>query len=78
MLDDETKIYTVGPRLGLFPRQLEVLALCAAGLSYRDIGAILHVKPETVRRHLYVINRRLGVKSRVQAALCYYRALVGP
>jgi DNA-binding CsgD family transcriptional regulator len=53
---------------GLTPRQIEVLALVAAGHTNRDIAAALVVSEHTVRRHLQNIFSRLGVTSRAAAA----------
>ncbi len=53
---------------GLTPRQIEVLALVAAGHTNRDIAAALVVSEHTVRRHLQNIFTRLGVTSRAAAA----------
>lgn len=57
-----------GDGSGLTPRQIEVLALVAAGYTNRDIAAALVVSEHTVRRHLQNIFTRLGVTSRAAAA----------
>jgi len=57
-----------GDGSGLTPRQIEVLALVAAGHTNRDIAAALVVSEHTVRRHLQNIFTRLGVTSRAAAA----------
>ena len=54
----------------LTPRQLEVLALVAAGHTNRAIATQLVVSEHTVRRHLQNIYTRLGVASRA-AAVAY-------
>ena len=46
-----------------------MLDCLAAGLSNRQIGERLFISPATVRTHLYNMFRKLGVRSRVQAAL---------
>jgi DNA-binding NarL/FixJ family response regulator len=50
-------------------REREVLALVGAGLSNKVIARRLGVTEATVKAHLTHIYRRIGVDSRVQAAL---------
>lgn len=56
-----------GPRLT--PRESEVLALAAEGLTVRGISARLFVSEATTRSHLSGIYRKLGVSTRSQAVL---------
>lgn len=56
-----------GPRLT--PRESEVLALAAEGLTVRGISARLYVSEATTRSHLSGIYRKLGVTTRSQAVL---------
>jgi DNA-binding NarL/FixJ family response regulator len=56
-----------GPRLT--PRESEVLALAAEGLTVEGISARLYVSQATTRSHLSGIYRKLGVTSRSQAVL---------
>ena len=55
-------------RLGLTPREAEVLALVAAGRTNRQIGEELYVSDKTASVHVSNILRKLGVNSRVDAA----------
>jgi DNA-binding NarL/FixJ family response regulator len=55
-------------RLGLTPREGEVLALVAAGRTNREIGTELYVSEKTASVHVSNILRKLGVTSRVEAA----------
>ncbi len=55
-------------RLGLTPREAEVLALVAAGRTNRQIGDELYVSDKTASVHVSNILRKLGVNSRVDAA----------
>ncbi|HEX2179069.1 MAG TPA: LuxR C-terminal-related transcriptional regulator [Actinomycetota bacterium] len=55
-------------RLGLTPREGEVLSLVAAGQTNRQIGDALYVSEKTVSVHVSNILRKLGVTSRVEAA----------
>jgi DNA-binding NarL/FixJ family response regulator len=61
---------TVGgvERLGLTPREAEVLALVAAGRTNREIGTRLYVSEKTASVHVSNILRKLGVTTRVEAA----------
>jgi DNA-binding CsgD family transcriptional regulator len=53
---------------GLTPRQLEVLGLVAEGLRDSEIAARLVLSERTVGHHVSAILRKLGVRSRGQAA----------
>jgi DNA-binding NarL/FixJ family response regulator len=55
-------------RLGLTPREAEVLALVAAGHTNRQIGTELFVSEKTASVHVSNILRKLGVTTRVEAA----------
>jgi LuxR family maltose regulon positive regulatory protein len=52
----------------LSERELEVLRLLAAGLSYREIAEELYVSINTVKAHAKNIYSKLGVHGRMQAA----------
>ncbi len=52
----------------LTPREIEVLALAAEGLSNSEIGRNLFVTEQTVKFHLGNIYRKLGVGNRTEAA----------
>jgi DNA-binding NarL/FixJ family response regulator len=56
------------PLGGLSPRELEVLALVADGLTNRDIAQRLVLSEHTVNRHVANILRKLGLPSRAAAA----------
>jgi DNA-binding NarL/FixJ family response regulator len=55
-------------RLGLTPREAEVLALVSAGRTNREIGTELYVSEKTASVHVSNILRKLGVTTRVEAA----------
>ena len=59
---------TSAERLGLTPREAEVLMLVAAGRTNRQIGDELYVSDKTASVHVSNILRKLGVNSRVDAA----------
>jgi DNA-binding NarL/FixJ family response regulator len=61
---DETAI----ERLGLTPRETEVLALVSSGRTNRQIGEELFVSEKTASVHVSNILRKLGVTSRFDAA----------
>ena len=58
----------------LTERERSVLVLIADGLSNADIGVRIHVSVGTVKDHVSAILTKLGVGSRVQAALVAQRA----
>jgi DNA-binding NarL/FixJ family response regulator len=58
-------------RGALTPRQREILALVASGLSTPDVAKQLNIAPGTVKTHLTAIYKAIGVHNRVQAARYY-------
>lgn len=65
-------------REALSPRELEVLALVADGLSNREIGDRLFVTEQTAKFHVANIFRKLGVKNRTEAArTAMHKGLIG-
>lgn len=53
----------------LSPRELDVLRLLADGLENAQIAAELHISPRTAKNHVSSILSKLGLPSRVQAAV---------
>jgi DNA-binding CsgD family transcriptional regulator len=64
-------------RLGLTPREAEVLGLVAAGRTNRQIGEVLYVSEKTASVHVSNILRKLGVATRVEAAAVAQRLGLG-
>ncbi len=60
---DETRVN----KLGITARELEILALIAAGLSNREIADRLFVSENTVKTHSSRLFDKLGAKRRTQA-----------
>jgi DNA-binding NarL/FixJ family response regulator len=54
---------------GLTPREDQVLAALADGLTNAEIGRLLRLRESTVKAHVSRIFNQLGVTNRVQAAL---------
>ena len=55
--------------LGLSERELEVLALIAAGQSNKEIARRLEVSPNTVKTHIGNLFEKLDVQRRTEAVL---------
>jgi two-component system nitrate/nitrite response regulator NarL len=53
----------------LSPREQEILAHIARGASNKEIGRALDIAETTVKIHVQHILRKLGLSSRVQAAV---------
>ena len=54
----------------LSERELEVLALVAAGMSNKEIAGRLFVSVTTVKTHINNLYRRLDARSRIQTVAC--------
>ena len=52
----------------LTPREIECLRWVLKGKSDSDIGAILGISPTTVHFHVERVKKKLGLKTRTQAA----------
>ena len=59
----------VGGENHLSRREAEVFGLLRQGLSNREIGARLFITEDTAKQHVHRIFRKLGVKTRTEAAL---------
>jgi two-component system response regulator DevR len=57
------------PLDALTPRETEILALIAQGLSNREIGATLFLAEKTVKNYVSGILSKLGMQRRTQAAV---------
>lgn len=54
------------PAAELTPRQREILALVAGGMTYKEVGAALNVSENTVKYHMGEVLQRLHLKNREQ------------
>ena len=59
----------------LSPREREVLALVAAGLTNTEMAQQLRLSVHGVKFHLASIYRKLGVSNRTEAAVHFMRAV---
>jgi two-component system, NarL family, nitrate/nitrite response regulator NarL len=64
-------------RFGLTPRQVEIVAAVAMGLTNKEIASRLTVSEDTVKHHLTHIFDKLGVSTRVELALFATRNELG-
>jgi DNA-binding NarL/FixJ family response regulator len=53
----------------LSARELDVLRLIARGMDNAEIASTLHISPRTAKNHVSNILGKLGLPSRVQAAV---------
>ena len=65
-------------RIGLTPREAEVLLWVAQGKANTDIGVILGMSEKTVKIHMGNILRKLSVENRTAAARLAIEALAAP
>ncbi|MGV0835540.1 LuxR C-terminal-related transcriptional regulator [Mycolicibacterium thermoresistibile] len=56
------------PQLALTNREVEILRMLERGLSNRDIAGQLSIAVHTVKNHVHSVLRKLGVRTRHQAA----------
>lgn len=61
----------------LSPREAEILALVAKGLSNKEVSNTLNISVGTVRIHLGHIYEKLHVRCRTEAAAKYFRSQPG-
>ena len=66
---DDTDNIDTGPFADLTPRETEILSLVADGQSNKVIARNLGISDGTVKLHVKAILRKLGVHSRVEAAV---------
>jgi NarL family two-component system response regulator LiaR len=71
--DSETSVDGAGDwpgrSVGLSPREAEVLALIAHGLSNQEIAERAFVSPNTIKSYIRSAYRKIGVESRTQAVI---------
>jgi DNA-binding NarL/FixJ family response regulator len=67
-------IHTEEPgKMGLTSREMDVLRLVVAGKTNQEIGIALGISEKTVEKHLEGVFSKLGVASRVEAAVVAVR-----
>ena len=62
------------PTEPLTPREEDVLALLAEGLTNVEIGERLHLSRGTIKTHIAGILAKLGVRNRMGAAMWAYES----
>jgi DNA-binding NarL/FixJ family response regulator len=58
---------------GLSHAELRVLVMVAQGYGYRQVAARYHVSERTIRQHVTLMLRKLGLENRVQLARYAWR-----
>jgi DNA-binding CsgD family transcriptional regulator len=66
---------TLQRRLGLAPREADVLFWISQGKTSREIAAILSITRKTVDKHVERIHRKLGAETRTAAAAIAWSAM---
>ena len=56
-------------KYSLSKRELSVLASVALGLTDKQIGYKLGISPDTVRKHVASVRRKMGASSRTEASV---------
>lgn len=59
----------------LTSRESEVLDMLSRGLRYRQIATMMQLSPDTVHSHAKKVYRKLGVRSKTEAAMIWMRSL---
>jgi PAS domain S-box-containing protein len=67
LLSDRSDEESSTPPEHLTPRQAEMLRFLEQGLSTKQIAQELHLSTETVKNHIRLLLRALGVNSRLEA-----------
>lgn len=69
------------PGIKLFPRELELISLIAAGFTNEQAARTMGISRKTVARYMYCICKKFGIEgpgSRVQLALWYVGSFFRP
>lgn len=72
---DEGKPELLREKLGITPRESEVLYWLSYGKTNWEIAQILGISPRTINKHLELLFRKLGVDNRTAAAAMSIRIL---
>jgi DNA-binding CsgD family transcriptional regulator len=67
--DDASSRKSAQDEVTLSERQLEIIALLAEGKSNKEIADVLKIGYGTVKQHLFVLFRKLGVTNRTKAVI---------
>jgi DNA-binding CsgD family transcriptional regulator len=67
-LSDSSPTALTAARLGLTPREVEILPLLAAGRTNPEIAEVLFISPRTVGVHVSRVLQKLGAATRTEAA----------
>ncbi|MDA3648678.1 response regulator transcription factor [Saccharopolyspora indica] len=76
--ENSVKNSTNRPDVQLTQRQQDVLELLVQGATNRRIGRVLHITEQTVKAHLHMIYRKLGVADRTEAVVIAMRFALVP
>lgn len=60
-------------RLGIEPKEQQIIALVADGLSNKEIAAQVFLSEGTIRNYISAILDKLNLRDRTQLAVFYYR-----
>lgn len=77
LMPDEDAISSSSPLAMLTPRELDVLRKTVRGLSNKEIGREMNLAEVTIKLHLRSIFRKIGARSRAEAAVIATKAGLG-
>lgn len=73
---DRSDVTKSAERVGLTPRELQILKLIDKGMSNKQIATALNVEVSTVKNHVHSILAKYRVKRRSEAAACFRRTAI--
>lgn len=66
---------TSGQRMAesLSPRERELVSYVADAMDYSEIGALMKLSPDTIKKHMYSACIKMGINNRHELIVSVYR-----